>query len=112
MNTGVDLLGNAIKLAIGEKVYPNDLIPTSNKYICQRYIFPKSGRIKEINGLNDLDKNLSIKYFNFHVKPGEIIHKPTAHPARVGMLIAGGSSRNDARINATRAIKSVSIAYQ
>ena len=112
MNTGVDLLGNAIKMAIGEKVEPSDLIPRFNRNICQRYVFPKAGKIKEINGLNELENNSFIKYFNLHAKPGDIIKKPTAHPARVGMLIAGGHSRDDARINAIRAINSVSISYQ
>ena len=112
MNTGVDLIGNAIKMAIGEKVEPSDLIPRFNRNICQRYVFPKAGKIKEINGLNELENNSFIKYFNLHAKPGDIIKKPTAHPARVGMLIAGGHSRDDARINAIRAINSVSISYQ
>ena len=37
MNSGVDLVGNAIKMAIGENVDPDDLKPKFNKNICQRY---------------------------------------------------------------------------
>lgn len=112
LNTGVDFIGNAIKMAIGEKVDPNDLKPKFNKNICQRYIFSQPGTIKEINGLSELEKILSIKYFNLHVKPGQKIEKPTAHPSRAGMVIATGVSREDARLNATIAVESIKFTYQ
>jgi biotin carboxylase len=112
LNTGVDLVGNAIKMSIGEKVDPNDLKPKFNKNICQRYIFPKPGTIKDINGLSELGNNSSIKYFNLHAKQGQKIEAPTAHPSRAGMVIATGESREDARINATTAIEAIKFSYQ
>ena len=112
MNTGVDLVGNAIKMAIGEPVDPNDLKPRFNKNICQRYIFPKPGVIKDISGFGELVKKPSIKYFNLHVKSGQKIEEPTAHPSRAGMLIVTGKSREDARLNATTAIEAIKFSYQ
>ncbi len=111
LNTGVDLVGNAIKMAIGEKVNPKELIPKFNKNICQRYIFPKQGIINNINGLDKLENNSSIKYFNLHTKPGQKIQKPTAHPSRAGMVIATGDSREAARLNATTAIEEIKFTY-
>ena len=112
MNTGVDLVGNAIKMAIGERLDLNDLLPKFNKNICQRYIFPKPGILNEINGLDELENNSSIKYFNLHVKPGQKIERPTAHPSRAGMVIATGESREDTRINAKTAIEAIKFSYQ
>jgi len=112
MNTGVNLVGNAIKMAIGEKVDTNDLKPRFNKYICQRYIFPKPGIINEINGLEEIENNSSIKYFNIHAKSGDKIEEPTAHPSRAGMVISTGVSRRDARHNATKAIEAIKFSYQ
>ena len=112
MNSGVDLVGNAIKMAIGENVDPDDLKPKFNKNICQRYFFPKPGILNEINGLDELENNSSIKYFNLHVKPGQKIEKPTAHPSRAGMVIATGESREDTRINAKTAIEAIKFSYQ
>ena len=112
MNTGVDLVGNAIKMALGEKINLNDLKPRFNKYICQRYIFPKPGIINEINGLEEIENNSSIKYFNIHAKSGDKIEEPTAHPSRAGMVISTGVSRRDARHNATKAIEAIKFSYQ
>ena len=112
LNSGVDLVGNAIKMAIGEKVNLKDLIPKFNKNICQRYIFPKPGIIKEIIGLDELENNSSIIYFNLHAKPGQIIEKPTAHPSRAGMIITDGNSRKNAREYAITAVNSVTFTYQ
>jgi biotin carboxylase len=112
MNTGVDLVGNAIKMAIGESVDLNDLKPKYNKNVCQRYIFPDPGIIKEINGLTELKNNSFINYFNLHAKPGQKIENPTAHPSRAGMVIATGDSREDARFNASTAIESIKFIYQ
>ena len=112
MNTGVDLVGNAIKMAIGEKVELHDLKPKFNKNICQRYIFPKQGIIKEINGLHELENYSSIKYFNLNVKPGQKIEKPIAHPSRSGMVIATGDSREDARFNTKTAIETIKFTYK
>jgi len=111
MNTGVDLVGNAIKMAVGEKVEIYDLKPKFNKNICQRYIFPKQGIIKEINGLDELENYSSIKYFNLHAKPGQKIEQPTAHPSRSGMVIATGYSREDARLNTKTAIETIKFTY-
>jgi len=112
MNTGVDLVGNAIKMAIGEKVDPDDLQPKFNNNICQRYIFPKPGIIKEINGIDEIKNNPTINYFNLHVSPGQNIDEPTSHPSRAGMVIAAGSSREDARLNAITAVNSIEFIYQ
>ena len=112
MNTGVDFIGNAIKMAIGEKININDLNPKFNDNICQRYMFPKPGIVKEINGINELKKNPSVKYFNFHIGPGDKIEKPFAHPSRAGMIIVKGSSRVNAIKIAENAINSLEFNYQ
>ncbi len=112
MNTGVDLVGNAIKLAIGEKVKPSDLIPKYNNFICQRYIFPKPGTINKIHGIDKLENFSSLKYYSLHVKEGQKIEKPTAHPSRAGMVITTGSSRVDASVNSKTVIESIKFTYK
>jgi biotin carboxylase len=111
LNSGVDLVGNAIKMAIGERIDPIELKAKYNKYICQRYIFPKKGTIKEIIGLSELKNNSLIKYFNVHAKPGQSIENPTAHPSRAGMVIAEGNSREKAQLNASAAVNSLKFIY-
>ena len=46
--TGVDLIGAAIKIALGEYVPEEDLIPRYQKGVAIRYFFPKPGRVNKI----------------------------------------------------------------
>lgn len=112
MNTGVKLVENAIKLAVGEKVNPKDLEPKFYKPICQRYIFPKPGEIKKINGLDRIKNNMAIKFADIRIKPGDIIENINAHPSRAGMIITEGNSRLEAQTVATNAIESLEFIYQ
>ena len=41
LSTGVDFVGNAIKIAMDEEINIKDLTPKFSKNISQRYIFPK-----------------------------------------------------------------------
>ena len=111
LNSGVDLVGNAIKMAIGEKIDIKDLKPKFNKNISQRYFFPKPGTIKKIEGVLNLKNNSKVKFFNLHVKPGQKIERPIAHPSRAGMVISTGESREEAVLNSQRAIKSIKFSY-
>ncbi len=45
LNTGVDFIGCAIKLALGETVAADDLEPKFSAAVIQRYAFPKPGRV-------------------------------------------------------------------
>ena len=40
LNTGVDFVGAAIRLALGETLRPADLEPRYNRFVAQRYLFP------------------------------------------------------------------------
>ena len=112
MNSGVDLVGNAIKLAIGENINSDDLVPKFSKNICQRYIFPNPGYVTGIDGFEEFKNNKAIKYFTMHVKPGDLIEKPTAHPSRAGMVITEGDSRDAAKKSADSAIESLKFSYK
>ena len=111
MNSGVDIVGNAIRIALGEPVDPRELKAKYNRNICQRYLFPEPGIIKKITGLDRLDKNNQIKYFDFRLKPGEEILPPVAHPSRPGMVITTGKSRAEAQEIASLALGQIEIVY-
>ena len=111
LNTGVDFVGNAIKIALDEHVSSDDLKPKFNRYISQRYIFPKKGIIKNITGLDKLKNNPDVKYFNIHVKLGEKIGETISHPSRAGMVITSGTSRENSIDNANKALKMIRITY-
>jgi len=104
MNTGVDLVGNAIKMAIGEKVDTNDLKPKFNKHICQRYL------MEDINTTynNSIEQILNMEgVAHCVIKENSKINSPMNSNGWVAMVIASGMSREDAKVNSYNAIKSI-----
>ena len=50
LNTGVDFIGAAIRIALGEKVAEEDVTPKHFTPVIQRYAFPKPGTVRTIHG--------------------------------------------------------------
>ena len=56
LNTGVDFIGAAIKLALGEAISPDELEPKKFTPVIQRYAFPKPGRVTRVSGAEEARK--------------------------------------------------------
>ena len=50
LNTGVDFIGAAIKLALGETVTAEELAPQKQDAVVQRYAFPAPGTVVSVDG--------------------------------------------------------------
>ena len=50
LNTGVDFIGAAIRLALGETVTAAELEPSRQDAVVQRYAFPKPGMVVSVDG--------------------------------------------------------------
>ncbi|MBU1140094.1 MAG: ATP-grasp domain-containing protein [Proteobacteria bacterium] len=102
--TGVSLVDAVISYALGEKVYPEDLIPKWDCSTAIRYWFPESGRIKAISGEEILKVVPGLLQYGFFRKPGEmqpIIHM---HPDRFGYVLVQGADREEAIARVEEAI--------
>ena len=104
LSTGVDFLGAAIKLAIGDKININSIYPTENNFVSQRYLFAEEGVVKTIPDIEEIKKMEGIKLAVLRAKIGDKIYSAKSHPGRAGLVIATGKSRNNAIINASNAI--------
>jgi biotin carboxylase len=111
LSTGVDFLKQAIKLSLGQQINYSSLKTLKNNYISQRYLLPKPGIIRSINGFEKLKNNPNVKHFILRAKTGQEIEHPKAHPQRIGMVIAQGNSRKNAIKNATDALNDLEIIY-
>ena len=109
LSTGVDFVGAAIRIAIGEPVSPEDLSPRFSKCISQRYLFPNAGVVQKIAGVDDVNQREEIAFCDIKVKPGDKIGKMELHPARAGMVIAYGENRAGAISNAENAVQAIDI---
>ncbi len=109
LNTGVDFVGGAIKLALGESISENELAPQFNRPVCQRYLFTQPGEIISIEGVEEVASRPSIKLCEVRVKVGDMIPEVSNHVARPGVVIAVGDTTLEAREQAESAIRDIKI---
>jgi len=106
---GVDLVKQTIKLALGEKLNPKDLIPRDIHKIGIRYFFPKPGKVTKISGFNELDQYEWVTKKELFIKVGDIINTPENHTQRAGFVHTIGKSFSEAEHRAINAAKKVII---
>jgi biotin carboxylase len=109
LNTGVDFVGNAIKIALGEEVKKSELEVNSNNAISQRYFFPKPGRVVKIEIPEWIKLKTTVIMCEIRVKVGDIIPKATQHPARAGVVICTGNDLEEAKQLVKKVINEVLI---
>lgn len=109
LNTGVDIVKQAIKIAMGDKVIIEDLIQTKNAAVSQRYLFPRPGKVEKISVADWIKTSPHIARLELNVKVGDIIQKTVNHPARAGVVIATGKSPADSILRAKKAVNDIQI---
>ncbi len=109
LSTGVDLVGAAIRVALGEQVPATDLEPSQERGVAQRFLFPEPGRVTSIEGLAEVEARPEIELAEIRVRVGETLGAVENHPARAGLVIATGPTREDAIGAAEDAVASIRI---
>ncbi|MDE2590924.1 MAG: ATP-grasp domain-containing protein [Patescibacteria group bacterium] len=107
--TGVDFVGIAIKVALGEYVGREESVPKFSKGVAIRYFFPNEGKIIAIKNAEKFSNVPWIYKLNILVKPGDCVESITNHTKRAGFVIATGSSRDEAVKHAQKVINTVQI---
>ncbi len=96
LNTGVNFVRAAIKLAIGEKVPVSELRPRRHTHIVQRYFFPPPGKLVSIKNIHEAANMEWVKLFKIYYSPGATIGSVTSHVKRGGVFMVEGSTRKQA----------------
>lgn len=109
LNTGVDFVGAAIKLALGMPVDSEDLVPKYQKAVAQRYFFPTPGVVKSIDNVDMYDCNSDVVLLEVRVKVGDIVADINNHPGRAGVVITIGDDRASAVKLAEEVISKIQI---
>jgi biotin carboxylase len=104
LSTGIDIVKQSIKMAIGDPIDINDLLPKDNKYICQRYYMV--GNNHSINHemktkINNMDGIEFSDYSNIEENQGF----PENSNGWIAMVISSGESKKIAQENAINALK-------
>ena len=107
--TGVDFLGAAIRVALGESVSPEDLIPRYNKGSAIRYFFPDPGRVVGIRHTSRLSALPWVHLLMITTQLGDRVLPLTDHTCRAGFVLAEGETRQEAVDRAEAVIREIKI---
>ncbi|HSZ73742.1 MAG TPA: ATP-grasp domain-containing protein [Rhizomicrobium sp.] len=109
LNTGVDFIGAAIKLALNESVNIEELQPKYQTPVVQRYAFPKPGRVVNVAGEEEARKIAGVAEVIVTAKPGDIIPPAGDKRPSAAMVLATGATRDDALHAANDALSRIRI---
>ena len=109
LNTGVDFVGNAIRVALGDPIDPADLEPKHQTPVIQRYAFPPAGRVVSISGADEARLIPGVCDVVVTAKPGDIIMPAGDKRPSAAMVLASGSTREVALRAANDALSHLKI---
>lgn len=102
LGLGVDLVGCAIDLALGNDVDPSRLRPSKSLGVAVRFFFPKPGRVTSITRSTAAEGCDWLYKEHFYVGVGDIIGSPENHTERAGFVITTGDTAEQAAERAER----------
>ncbi|HVV27052.1 MAG TPA: ATP-grasp domain-containing protein [Rhizomicrobium sp.] len=112
LNTGVDFVGSAIALALGEPVSPDDLAPRYQKPVVQRYAFPTPGTVVSVSGADEAKAVPGIAEVVVTARPGDVIPPAGDKRPSAAMVLATGDSHEAALKAANDALALIRIQTQ
>lgn len=112
LNTGVDFVGCAIRVALGEKIPKAELTPHAQKNVVQRYAFPSPGRVTGISGADAARAVPGISDIVITARTGDIISPAGDKRPSGAMVLATGASHAAALEAANAALAHIRIETQ
>lgn len=109
LNTGVDFVGAAIRLALGEPVAEADLQPSKFVPVIQRYAFPDPGRVVSVAGAEEARKVPGIEEVVVTAREGDVIPAAGDKRPSAAMVLATGETRELALAAANDALAQIRI---
>jgi biotin carboxylase len=112
LNTGVDFIGAAIKVALGEPVAEEELQPTKLTPVIQRYAFPNPGRVVSIGGEEEARRIPGVEDVIVTAKLGDRIPPAGDKRPSAAMVLTTGPTREAALGAANGALACIKIVTQ
>ncbi len=109
LNTGVDFIGAAIRVALGETVTAEELQPKQFVPVIQRYAFPNPGQVISISGAEEARQIPGIAEVVVTAKPGDVIPPAGDRRPSAAMVLATGKTREAALAAANDALACLKI---
>ena len=109
LNTGVDFVGLAIRVALGEKPDASELEPKQLTPVIQRYAFPNPGKVTKVSGADEARKIPGVTEVVVTAKEGDIIPSAGDKRPSAAMVLATGATREAALEAANDALAQIRI---
>lgn len=109
LSTGIDMVGNTIKIALGEET---DLEQKLWKGSAIRYFNAPNGVIREISGVEDAEKLDGVQEITFVKQVGDTVGDIGSSTDRVGFVIAQAESAEEAVEVCERVLQMVKIVVE
>ncbi len=109
LNTGVDFIGAAINIALGEPVAAADLEPRHQHAVVQRYAFPAPGTVTAVDGAEAARAVPGIAEVVITAKAGDVIPPAGDKRPSAAMVLATGPSHDAALKAANDALALIRI---
>jgi biotin carboxylase len=109
LNTGVDFIGAAINIALGDPVAPADLEPRQQNAVVQRYAFPAPGTVVSIEGAEAARTIPGIAEVVVTAREGDVIPPAGDKRPSAAMVLATGATRDAALKAANDALALIKI---
>jgi biotin carboxylase len=109
LNTGVDFIGAAVRIALGETVAAQEASPKFQHCVTQRYAFPPPGRVLRISGVDKARRIPGIEEVLITARIGDILRHPTDSNCSAAMVLACGKTREETLSTAEAAIAALDI---
>lgn len=85
LSTGIDYIGNMIKLAVGEKVNLEKKV--LNKVVSSRLLTLTPGKVKSIKSIKDIEKLENTEALILNIKEGSLINKYRSNLDNCGYIV-------------------------
>ncbi|MEI7606585.1 MAG: ATP-grasp domain-containing protein [Rhodospirillaceae bacterium] len=113
LHSGVDYVGLAIRLALGETVALAEAEPKPGGLATAiRYFFPPPGLVRAVEIDRVLVEQPWVHRFSLDLAPGDRVPPVTDHTRRAGFVLVSGATRAEAQTRAEAVIAGVTIEIQ
>jgi biotin carboxylase len=109
LHTGIDFIAAAIRLALGEQVLPEELVPKHATSVVQRYAFSNAGEVVSIAGADEARQIAGVRDVILTAKPGDVIAAAGDARPSAAMVLTTGASHEEALRAANDALARIKI---
>jgi biotin carboxylase len=107
--TGVDVVGAALHLAVGDTLDATQLVPRHTRGVVIRYFFPPPGRVVALHGVDRWRAKPWVHRLGVFIGIGDLVSPPTNHTLRAGFVITKGATLDEAVGRARAVVEGVEI---